>query len=371
MYTRVVPEAVLWFDKKEDFQRLNLDAPKRRPSAPSLATPATQSIPLPNVDPARLEAINHRAKQILDSGRIPEWLFVCQATQGLLMFQYASDQKPVMLLFSSPFAASDYLRATGTPGTVHQLKVETLPQLAQSWLSLGLQTAVLDRCPRCPQFVSIYLAGVAKWSKEDFANVWAHLSAPRSVLGEIRVRSALTHIAAGSHAEARRDLEYVRDHFDWLIGAVPPIMLKTEINPDGLPMSTFDGIRAGVLGDRSQFFKDLTIPFYGYNKPDAKVSQGVRDSFWLQGMQCSIKGAYDCIKAFSETDFTYDLKKMDVPTLILHGDADQIVPIGTSALMSAKLVKNATLKIHPGASHGMCTVDADQVNADLLAFLKA
>ena len=156
-----------------------------------------------------------------------------------------------------------------------------------------------------------------------------------------------------------------------LIGAVPPIMLKTETNPGGLPMSTFDGIRAGVLGDRSQFFKDLTIPFYGYNKPDAKISQGVRDSFWLQGMQCSIKGAYDCIKAFSETDFTDDLKKMDVPTLILHGDADQIVPIGTSAMMSAKLVKNATLKVYPGAPHGMCTVDADQVNGDLLAFLKA
>jgi non-heme chloroperoxidase len=156
-----------------------------------------------------------------------------------------------------------------------------------------------------------------------------------------------------------------------LIGAVPPIMLKTATNPGGLPMSTFDGIRAGVLGDRSQFFKDLTIPFYGYNKPDAEVSQGVRDSFWLQGMQCSIKGAYDCIKAFSETDFTDDLKKMDVPTLILHGDADQIVPIGTSAMMSAKLVKNATLKVYSGAPHGMCTVDADQVNADLLAFLKA
>jgi non-heme chloroperoxidase len=156
-----------------------------------------------------------------------------------------------------------------------------------------------------------------------------------------------------------------------LIGAVPPIMLKTETNPGGLPMSTFDGIRAGVLADRSQFFKELTIPFYGYNKPDAKVSQGVRDSFWLQGMQCSIKGAYDCIKAFSETDFTDDLKKMDVPTLILHGDADQIVPIGTSAMMSAKLVKNATLKVYPGAPHGMCTVDAEQVNADLLAFLKA
>ena len=155
-----------------------------------------------------------------------------------------------------------------------------------------------------------------------------------------------------------------------LIGAVPPIMLKTETNPGGLPMSTFDEIRAGVLGDRSQFFKDLTMPFYGYNKPDAKVSQGVRDSFWLQGMQCSIKGAYDCIKAFSETDFTDDLKKVDVPTLILHGDADQIVPIGTSAMMSAKLVKNATLKIYPGAPHGMCTTLADKVNGDLLAYLR-
>jgi len=155
-----------------------------------------------------------------------------------------------------------------------------------------------------------------------------------------------------------------------LIGAVPPVMLKTETNPGGLPMSTFDEIRAGVLGDRSQFFKDLTMPFYGYNKPDAKVSQGVRDSFWLQGMQCSIKGAYDCIKAFSETDFTDDLKKVDVPTLILHGDADQIVPIGTSAMMSAKLVKNATLKIYPGAPHGMCTTLADKVNGDLLAYLR-
>jgi len=155
-----------------------------------------------------------------------------------------------------------------------------------------------------------------------------------------------------------------------LIGAVPPIMLKTETNPGGLPMSTFDEIRAGVLGDRSRFFKDLTMPFYGYNKPDAKVSQGVRDSFWLQGMQCSIKGAYDCIKAFSEADFTDDLKKVDVPTLILHGDADQIVPIGTSAMMSAKLVKNATLKIYPGAPHGMCTTLADKVNGDLLAYLR-
>lgn len=156
-----------------------------------------------------------------------------------------------------------------------------------------------------------------------------------------------------------------------LIGAVPPLMLKTEKNPDGLPLSAFDEIRAGVVADRSQFFKDLSMPFYGYNKPNAKVSQGVRDSFWLQGMQASIIGSYDCIKAFSETDFTEDLKKFDVPTLILHGDADQIVPIGASALLSSKIVKNATLKVYPGASHGMCTTLADQVNADLLAFLRS
>lgn len=155
-----------------------------------------------------------------------------------------------------------------------------------------------------------------------------------------------------------------------LIGAVPPLMLKTAQNPGGLPLSAFDEIRAGVTADRSQFFKELTVPFYGYNKPGAKISQGVQDSFWLQGMLCSIKGAYDCIKAFSETDFTEDLKKFDVPTLILHGDADQIVPIGASALMSSKLVKNATLKVYPGAPHGMCTTLADQVNAELLAFLK-
>jgi non-heme chloroperoxidase len=155
-----------------------------------------------------------------------------------------------------------------------------------------------------------------------------------------------------------------------LIGAVPPLMLKTQANPGGLPISAFDEIRAGVVADRSQFFKDLTTPFYGYNKPDAKPSQGVRDSFWLQGMLCSIKGAYDCIKAFSETDFTEDLKKFDVPTLILHGDADQIVPIGAAAMMSSKLVKNAQLKVYPGAPHGMCTTHANQINADLLAFLK-
>jgi non-heme chloroperoxidase len=156
-----------------------------------------------------------------------------------------------------------------------------------------------------------------------------------------------------------------------LISAVPPIMLKTEANPAGLPISVFDGLRAGVLADRSEFFKDLSLPFYGYNKPDAKISQGVRDEFWREGMLMSIKGAYDCIKQFSETDFTEDLKKIDVPTLILHGDADQIVPIVAAGLLSAKIIKNATLKVYPGAPHGMCTTLADKVNADLLAFLKS
>jgi len=154
-----------------------------------------------------------------------------------------------------------------------------------------------------------------------------------------------------------------------LISAVPPLMLKTAANPGGLPMAAFDEIRKGVTEDRAQFFKDLSMPFYGYNKPGAKISEGARESFWLQSMICSIKAAYDCIKAFSETDFTEDLKKIDVPTLILHGDADQIVPIADSAMLSVKLVKNATLKVYPGAPHGMCTTHAGQINADLLAFL--
>jgi len=156
-----------------------------------------------------------------------------------------------------------------------------------------------------------------------------------------------------------------------LIGAVPPLMLKTPANPGGLAMEVFDGIRAGVVADRSQFFKDLTMPFYGYNRPGAKVSEGVRESFWRQGMMAGFPACYFCIKAFSETDMTEDLKKMDVPTLILHGDDDQIVPIADSALLSAKLVKNATLKIYKGAPHGLCTTHKAQVNEDLLAFLKA
>jgi non-heme chloroperoxidase len=156
-----------------------------------------------------------------------------------------------------------------------------------------------------------------------------------------------------------------------LIGAVPPLMLNTAANPGGLPMEAFDQIRASVLADRSQFFKDLSAPFYGANRPGAKVSQGLRDSFWLQGMLAGFKGVIDCIKAFSETNFTEDLKRFDVPTLILHGDDDQIVPIGTSALLSSKLIKNAQLKVYKGAPHGMCSTRKDEVNRDLLAFLKA
>jgi len=155
-----------------------------------------------------------------------------------------------------------------------------------------------------------------------------------------------------------------------LIGAIPPLMLKTPANPGGLPIDVFDQIRRGVQSDRSQFFMDLSMPFYGFNRPGAKVSQGLRDSFWLQGMLAGHKAVYDCIKAFSETDLTEDLKKFDVPTLILHGDDDQIVPIGASAMLSSKIVKGATLKVYAGAPHGMCSTLKDQVNAELLAFLQ-
>ena len=155
-----------------------------------------------------------------------------------------------------------------------------------------------------------------------------------------------------------------------LIGAIPPLMLKTPGNPGGLPIKVFDELRASVQADRSQFWKDLSMPFYGYNRPGAKISEGVRNSFWLQGMMAGFPAAYFCIKAFSETDTTEDLKKFDGPTLILHGDDDQIVPIGASAMLSSKIVKNATLKVYKGAPHGMCTTLKDQVSAELLEFIK-
>jgi non-heme chloroperoxidase len=156
-----------------------------------------------------------------------------------------------------------------------------------------------------------------------------------------------------------------------LISSVPPLMLKTENNPDGLPIEVFDGLRAGSLADRSQLYKNLASgPFFGFNRPDAKVSQGAIDWFWFQGMQAGHKNAFDCIKAFSETDFTEDLKKFDVPTLILHGDDDQIVPIGAAATASSKLVKNSILKVYSGAPHGLTDTHKDQLNSDLMLFLK-
>jgi non-heme chloroperoxidase len=155
-----------------------------------------------------------------------------------------------------------------------------------------------------------------------------------------------------------------------LISAIPPLMLKTPANPAGTPIEVFDQLRQGVVEDRSQFFKDLSMPFYGYNRPGAKISEGVRESFWLQSMLCGFPGAYFCIKAFSETDQTEDLKKIDVPTLILHGDDDQIVPIGAAGMLSSKLVKNAVFKIYKGAPHGMATTLKHKVNEDLLAFIK-
>jgi non-heme chloroperoxidase len=154
-----------------------------------------------------------------------------------------------------------------------------------------------------------------------------------------------------------------------LIGAIPPLMLKTKANPGGLPIEVFDGLRAAVQADRSQFWKELSMSFYGYNRPGAKVSEAVKESFWLQGMMCGFPGSYFCIKAFSETDLTEDLKKIDVPTLIIHGDDDQIVPIADSAMLSVKLVKDAKLTVYKGAPHGLATTEKDKLNADLLAFI--
>ncbi|QRM31615.1 alpha/beta fold hydrolase [Microvirga sp. VF16] len=156
-----------------------------------------------------------------------------------------------------------------------------------------------------------------------------------------------------------------------LVGAVPPLMLKTDANPEGTPIGVFDGIRKNTADDRSQFFKDLSLPFYGFNRDGAKVNEGLRESFWLQGMMAGIKGAYDCIHEFSEVDYTEDLKKIDKPTLFIHGDDDQIVPIKAAAEKSAKIVKGAQLKIYPGSSHGLAQTEADRFNADVLAFIKS
>ncbi len=197
-------------------------------------------------------------------------------------------------------------------------------------------------------------------------------------LAELTERLDLTHAIHVGHSTGGGEVaRYIGRHGTSrvakavLIGAIPPLMLKTAANPGGLPIDVFDQIRAGVQADRSQFWKELSLPFYGYNRPNAKVSEGVRDSFWLQAMMAGFPACYFCIKAFSETDLTEDLRKIDVPTLILHGDDDQIVPIADSALLSAKIVKDAKLVIVKGAPHGMCTTLKDRINEELLAFITA
>ena len=156
-----------------------------------------------------------------------------------------------------------------------------------------------------------------------------------------------------------------------LVSAVPPLMLKTDKNPTGMPLAVFDGFRAALAANRPQFYKDMTLPFYGYNRPGAKISEGIREHWWMQGMMGSVKAHYDCIKAFSETDFTEDLKKIEIPVLVMHGEDDQVVPIVAAGPLSAKILKNATLKTYPGFPHGMPTTEADRINADLLTFFQA
>jgi non-heme chloroperoxidase len=207
------------------------------------------------------------------------------------------------------------------------------------------------------------------WNGNDMDTYAADLDAVVTALG-LKDAVHVGHSTGGGEAA-----RYVARHGKGratklvLIGAVTPVMVQSATNPGGLPIKVFDDIRAGVAADRSQFFKDLSIPFYGDNRPGSTVSQGLRDSFWLQGMMGGLKNEYDCVKAFSETDFTEDLKAIDVPTLVLHGDDDQIVPIDDSGRLSARLVANATLKVYPGAPHGMCSTHKDKVNEDLLAFV--
>ncbi len=198
---------------------------------------------------------------------------------------------------------------------------------------------------------------------DDLAGLIAHLDLRDAVLVGHSTGGGEVARTLGRHGTARVAKAV-------LVGAVTPQMVRTDANPGGLPRDVFDGIRDSVLRDRSQFFKDLSGPFYGANRPGAAVSDGMRDTFWMQGMMAGLRNVHACVAAFSETDFTEDLKAIDVPTLVLHGDDDQIVPIADSALLAAKLLKNGTLKVHEGFSHGMCTVNADVINADLLAFVE-
>jgi non-heme chloroperoxidase len=198
---------------------------------------------------------------------------------------------------------------------------------------------------------------------EDLAELFEHL--------DLQYATMIGHSTGGGEVArfiGRQGTRHVARAI--LVGAVPPIMLKTEAHPQGLPMSAFDEIRAGVAKDRSQFYKDLTTPFFGANRKGSQVSQGMRDAFWMQGMMGGLKNQYDCIKAFSETDFTEDLKKFDIPTLFIHGDDDQIVPIDAAAKEAVKLVPHAEFKIYPGGAHGLADTAKDQLNEDLLAFVK-
>ena len=208
------------------------------------------------------------------------------------------------------------------------------------------------------------------WSGNDMDTYAADLDALVTALG-LDGALHVGHSTGGGEA-ARYVARHARGRASGLvmISSVPPIMVSTEAYPDGLPLKVFDDIRHGVAADRGQFFKDLALPFYGANRPGSKVSEGLRESFWLQGMLGGLKNEYDCIKAFSETDFTDDLAAIKVPTLILQGDDDQIVPIGHAGRLQARLVSGATLKVYPGAPHGLCSTHKDQVSADLLAFLE-
>jgi hypothetical protein len=265
----------LIFRKKAELQRLNLDAPKSERRSPPPAPPAPEAVPLPKIDPAKQEAISRRAKEILDSGRMPEWLFVCSTTRGLLVFQPGRDQKPVMLLFSTPFAAADYLRATGTSGTVEQLKVEALPERAQLWLSAGVQRAVLDRCPRCPQFVAFDLAVTAKGTKEDFVKIWASHRAVRLVAGGMRIQSAMKHSAGGAHAAARSDLEYVRDHFDC---GVPYLHQVIGLLAD---MQQDEAAQAYSMERLKEFGPQFEVPLVSSAEQVATATVGLMASFGM------------------------------------------------------------------------------------------
>jgi non-heme chloroperoxidase len=199
---------------------------------------------------------------------------------------------------------------------------------------------------------------------DDLAELLAHLDVKNAVLVGHSTGGGEVTRYIGRHGTGRVAKAV-------LIGAIPPVMVKSDKNPGGTPLAEFDKLRAAVLADRSTFWKELSMPFYSYNRPGAKMSEGVRDSFWRISMQCGMPGSYFCIKAFSETDLTEDLKRFDIPTLFLHGDDDQIVPIHDSAELAVKIVKNGKLKVYKGGAHGMCTTQKEQVNEDLLAFIRS